>query len=429
VRSRGVADASLNAQRFDMATQTATFSSRSAPLAAAKNGGDEITLCHFTAAHAQIKSRTLHRICLPLAAAGVQIQYVSPARETPTHEGVEFVRIPTARSRVGRVVRSVKLLRELARLGATIYHFQDPELLPVGFALKALFRKRVIYDAYEDFPSMAEASSSLPRWTRGPAARVVRMAEHLAACSFDAITTADPFTLKRLARAGQSKKRVFYNFPNLDFFPDVAATPKPFDIVYRGGLSDRAGTYTLLDALDLLKSRAEKPRLLLIGYFDNSGAQRALEERIRALALQEQVEIVGRVEHEAMAEALSRARIGVCPLEDLPKFRLNIPVKVFEYLACGLPVVSTDLPPIRPFLRNSQAGLLCTPGDAADMARAIGWLLDHPEDARRMGEQGHRLIEARFNNEGEAHKLLMLCRQIAMPERVRVKQEARATNA
>jgi glycosyltransferase involved in cell wall biosynthesis len=429
VRSGGFADAGLNAQRFDMATQTATLSTRSTPLAAAKNGSDKITLCHFTTAHTQIKSRTLHRMCLPLAAAGIHIQYVSPARETPAHEGVEFVRISATRSRAGRVVRSVKLLRELARLDATIYHFQDPELLPVGFALKTLFQKRVIYDAYEDFPSMAAASLSLPRGTRALAARVVRLAEHLAACSFDAITTADPFTLKRLARAGQSKKRVFYNFPNLDFFPEVAATQKPFDLVYRGGLSDRAGTYTLLGALDLLKSRAEKPRLLLIGYFDNSEARRELEERIRVLALQEQVEIVGRVEHEAMAEALSRARIGVCPLEDLPKFRLNIPVKVFEYWACGLPVVSTDLPPIRPFVCNSQAGLLCAPGDAADMARAIGWLLDHSEDARRMGERGRHLIEARFNNESEKHKLLMLCRQIAVRERARVKQEARAANA
>jgi len=407
-----------------MATQTATLPS---PLAAAKNGGDEITFCHFTTAHSQLKSRTLHRICLPLAAAGIQIRYVSPARETPAFEGIEFIRIPESRNRIGRVARSVPLLRELARLDATIYHFQDPELLPVGLALRAFYRKHVIYDAYEDFPSMA--SASLPRVVRPLAARTIKLAEKLAAHSFDAITTADPFTLRRLARAGRSRKLVFYNFPNLDFFPPPRPMQKPFDIVYRGGLSDRAGTFTLLDALHRLKWLPRPPRLLLIGYFDNSEARRTLEERIRALELRDQVEILGRVEHEAMAEALSRARIGVCPLEAVPKFLLNIPVKVFEYWACGLPVVATDLPPIRPFLRHSQAGLLHAPGDAEGLARSIAWLLESPAAAQRMGERGRELVESRFNNECESSKLLRLCVQIARRQRAFKNQEALAPNA
>ena len=55
------------------------------------------------------------------------------------------------------------LLSELLRQNANVYHFQDPELLPLGFVLKLIFRKRVIYDAYEDFPSMTANKRSIPR--------------------------------------------------------------------------------------------------------------------------------------------------------------------------------------------------------------------------------------------------------------------------
>lgn len=392
-----------------MATRTASLA---APFTAAHRA-TAITLCHCTLAHSQLKSRTYHRICLPLAEAGFRIRYVSPARVTDHPDGIEFVRIPAIKNRFGMLSRSSSVLRELLRQDAAIYHFQDPELLPIAFALKILFGRRVIYDAYEDFPSMAAATKTIPRALRALAKKLVDCAENLAARSFDAITTADPFTLRRLAHTGKCRKAVFYNFPNLDFFPRPRPSEKLFDIVYRGGLSDRAGTFTLLDALHRLKSERRSLRMLLIGYFDNSGSQRAIDARIDALELRSNVEILGRIDHESMAKTLTSARIGVCPLDDVPKFLLNIPVKVFEYWACGLPVVSTDLPPIRPFLRHGEAGLLCRPHDPEELAQSIARLLDHPETAIQMGIRGREFVESRLNNQREIHKLFRLCSQIA----------------
>ena len=107
--------------------------------------------------------------------------------------------------------------------------------------------------------------------------------EQLAARCFDGVMTADPSTLRRLSRTGKSKKLVFYNFPNLDFFPAPKPSEKRFDIVYRGGLSDRAGTFVLLAAVKLLaEQRAKPPTLLLMGYPDNAEAGNELRERVRA---------------------------------------------------------------------------------------------------------------------------------------------------
>src|SRR4029077_11842220 len=115
----------------------------------------------------------------------------------------------------------------------------------------------------------------------------------------------------------------------------------------------------------------------------------------RALALESSITITGRLSHEDMAAALSSARIGVSPLQDTPKFRLNLPVKVFEYWACGLPVIASDLPCIRPYFRNTHAGLLVRPGDAMEFAISIAWMLDHPAQASRMGQRGRDAVVER----------------------------------
>jgi glycosyltransferase involved in cell wall biosynthesis len=372
-----------------------------------------ITLCHFSTAHTQLKSRSFHRECMPLAAAGMNVRYVTPADIEGRRNGVDFVTLKRPHSRVRSLLPSAGLIRVLLRQNANLYHFQDPELLPVALALKVIFHKRVIYDAYEDFPSMALNKRSLPAVLRLPAAKVVASLERLAAYCFDGVITADSLTLRRFAHTGKSRKLVFFNFPNLDLFPPPRPKTKRFDVVYRGGLSARAGTLVLLEAMRLLAACGKPASLLLIGYFDDVEFENELRERIRAIGLSAYVELRGRMDHEDMAEALSEARIGICPLQDIPKFRLNIPVKVFEYWACGLPVLASDLPPIRPFFRSVSGGFLYQPSDAAELARSIRWLLDHPNAASRMGQSGRSAIVQRYNNHGEVRKLREFCLRVA----------------
>jgi glycosyltransferase involved in cell wall biosynthesis len=364
------------------------------------------TFCHFTTLHANLKGRSYHMQFFPLAAAGAKVRYVSPLRIHGRHDGVDFVSLPLRQGWLRHLLAVPSLLKILLKQNAGIYHFQDPELLPVGFLLKLIFHKRVVYDCYEDFSSMAYTKRGLPNWLQRPAASLVAAILGLAARCFDGLMTADPLTLKKMALEGGSRKLTFYNFPNLDFFPPPRlGGTKVFDLVYRGGLSERAGVWLLLEAMHALAVEGTKARLLLIGYCDDSSAETALRDKIRALDLSTSVEIMGRIQHGDMARTLSRARIGISPLRDIPKFRNNIPVKVFEYWACGLPVISSDLPPIRPFFKNVNGGLLFPPGDAQSLAQSIAWLLDHPKTAAWMGQHGRAAVVHRFNHAREVEKL------------------------
>lgn len=371
-----------------------------------------VRVCHFTTAHSSIKSRSFHRQCLPLAQTGFDVRYVAPMSEKRKSE-ISFVSVPCRKGRIRRALANPKLLYELLRQDADLYYFQDPELLPLALALKVAFHKRVVYDSYEDFPSMARASERISRRLRPLAGKLIEALESIAARCFDGIMTADPFTLRRLARTGESHKLVFHNFPNLDFFPPPGPAPKHFDVVYRGGISKRAGTFVLLDALRILAVRSQTVRVLLLGYFDGGSAEQQIRKRISELGLESSIEIRARIDHEEMASALAQARVGICPLQPVPKFLLNIPVKVFEYWACGLPVIASDLPPIRPYFRSTNAGILFEAESPNGLARAIEWMLDHPDAVTRMGANGRAAVIERFNNRVEVRKLERFCTRLA----------------
>jgi glycosyltransferase involved in cell wall biosynthesis len=371
-----------------------------------------VRVCHLSPVQRARDERAFSRESLPATAYGLQFSIVGPHSVVGTHERVEFVPVPKSRNVALRILLPLRMLYWATKQNAEIYHVHSPELIPTGLALKFLFRKRVVYDTREDFPSMMLTKSYLPpRWRR-PISWMVSRCEKLAARFLDAVITADSGSLRPLAKTGKSKKLVLYNFPNLKFFPAGEKAEKSYDLVYRGGLSERAGTFVLLEALRMLRDQGVTPRLLLFGYTDNAETQQRIWDLLISLRLEQYVTLRGTIPHEAMASTLSSARIAVCPLQKIPKFMNNIPVKVFESWACGLPVIATDLPPIRPFFRRPGLGLLVKPGDAMDLANAIRQLLSNPELIHEYGRRARQAVLRRYNTNAEVHKLVSLYQEV-----------------
>jgi glycosyltransferase involved in cell wall biosynthesis len=181
---------------------------------------------------------------------------------------------------------------------------------------------------------------------------------------------------------------------------------KNFDLVYRGWLSERAGTFVLLKAVRLLKERGIPVRLLMFGYADNKQTEQRVRDSILSMEIEKLVTLQGVIPHDDMAATLSQARIAVCPLQCIPKFLNNIPVKVFESWACGLPVIATDLPPIRPFFGTKPYGVLVKPGDSYGLANAVARMLKSPQLIEEYGCRARQAVVERYNSGLEIRKLL-----------------------
>jgi glycosyltransferase involved in cell wall biosynthesis len=365
-----------------------------------------LRICYFLSVAQNLDARSFFRISVPLAEQGAEVIFIGPHGRSGLKYGVRLIPSRIRQRRIVRFISTPFLLPRLIRIKADIYQFHSPELIPVALALKLLFRKRVVYDIMEDFPSMMLTKTYLPKHLRKFFQRLVMFCEMLCVKWLDGIITADSGTLKRFARVGRSRKIVFLNLPNLQFFCPPVTHDKPFDFIYRGGLSERTGLGVLLEAIRILISRGRRPRLLLVGYADSPKSLARIRAAIREGIPEGLVEIRGTIPHEEMAATLSLAKVGLSPLRPIPKFLVNIPVKVWEYWASGLATIATNLPPIRPFFRDGEYGILIPPDDAVVFADALEWTLDHPRQVEEMGRVARQAISERLNNVGEIKRLM-----------------------
>jgi glycosyltransferase involved in cell wall biosynthesis len=379
---------------------------------ATSNALRDVVVCHLSPIESRRDERAFSRECLPSLRYGLRPRILAPYSSERTLQGVDYVSLPKSRGRILRILLAPRFLQVALRQQADIYHVHSPELILVGLILKFIFGKKVIYDTREDFPSMMLTKTYLPVRLRKITSRIVASFERLAAYLVDGFITADSGSLRPHAKAGKSRKLVFYNFPNLNYFPEPPAVEKQFDLVYRGGLSERAGTFVLLNALRLLKEQGIPLRLLMFGYADNQQTEESIRDLVFGLGIADLVTLKGVIEHDDMAATLNQARIAVCPLQAIPKFLNNIPVKVLESWACGLPVIATDLPPIRPFFGNRPYGLLVKPGDIIGLAEAIRKMAKSDQLIAEYGRQARKAVVERYNSDLEIRKLLVLYEEV-----------------
>jgi glycosyltransferase involved in cell wall biosynthesis len=84
---------------------------------------------------------------------------------------------------------------------------------------------------------------------------------------------------------------------------------------------------------------------------------------------------------------------------------IGLPNKLFEYMACGKPVIASDFPEIRTIVEETDCGILVDPSNINDIEKAIIWMLKNPEEAQEMGLRGRKAIEYKYNW-AEMEKLL-----------------------
>jgi glycosyltransferase involved in cell wall biosynthesis len=109
---------------------------------------------------------------------------------------------------------------------------------------------------------------------------------------------------------------------------------------------------------------------------------------------------------------IARCHIGLAVLKPIPNYFDSYPTKMFEYMALGLPVVVSNFPLYRTIVETAKCGICVDPLNPIEIVKAIQWLLAHPDEARRMGENGRKAVMERYNWDNESKKLLELYEQI-----------------
>lgn len=334
-----------------------------------------------TIVHHPQDARIRQRQIEALLEAGWQVTYAAPFTgygidpvEAP---GLTNVDLPRAQGR--RRIRAIRAARAVLRdrAGSTdVVLVHDPELL---LATRGLRLPPVVWDVHEDTAASVGMKPWLPTWLARPAAAGIRRVE----------TYAERRVHLMLAEEGY-RTRFAGSHPivrNTTSVPDQPAPPDQPRVVYVGHLTRARGTEELVATGALLHERTGgRLRLQLVGPADPASAELLGDPPAG-------VEWLGfRPYAEAMA-VLDGALVGLSLLHDEPNYRVSLPTKVAEYLAHGVPAITTPLPAAVALVESAQAGVVVPfvqgRADPAAVVEAILRLDAAPDERRALGSRGH----------------------------------------
>jgi len=362
------------------------------------------TIVHFTTAHPRTDTRIRIKQTATLARQwpGEVALFVQDGKgdESDAIDGVLVH--DTGAPEKGRLRRMTygawRMFKAVRKARPEIAHFHDPELLPWALLLKIRGTK-VIYDMHEDLELQIKHKPYLSKWVKAVLSFLVSGIEKQAMRIADGNIVVVPDCFER--KEGRNLTLVA-NFPSLKEFDEINAEQAGDDFVYVGSITRPRGIIEIIQAMSLLE--ASSSRLVIMGPFDT----KTLEAEAQSTQGWEQVDYLGWSSRETVTAELARARGGLVLLHPTPQYVISYPVKMFEYMAAGLPVIASDFPLWREIVDGNKCGLLVDPLDPQAIATAMQWLIDHPDEAAEMGRQGRKAVENTYTWESESEKLVAL---------------------
>lgn len=182
------------------------------------------------------------------------------------------------------------------------------------------------------------------------------------------------------------------------FAPNANRQRAELTILAVGRLVPKKGFDHLLNALDQLRERGSLVRRTQVVIAGDGPEAKRLELLLAELGLEGHVTLLGEQTNERVRDLMREADIFVLPcVEAGDGDRDGIPVVLMEAMACGLPVISGDIAPIRELVHDQETGLMVSATDHAALAEALLALISDDDLRRRLGKAGRAMVEAEFS--------------------------------
>lgn len=347
------------------------------------------------------KGSSLHvqAVLRELVRRGAEVHLIAARLGGPAPRGLEQVdahQLPVAVKEPDAAAREVAAQRCDGQVATMLGRLPALDLVYERYALWG--RTATAWAAAAGVPSVLEVNAPLPReqadhrvLVDAPTAQAVAVAALSAASSVVCVSeqvaswartvTADPGRVTVVGNGVDTERITPATRP-------VTPAGAPLTIGFVGSLKAWHGVEVLIDAVAAMPAHY---RLLLVG----DGPQAAsLAQRTEAMGLAGRVEMTGAVDPDLVAGQLHRMDIAVAPYPSAQECYFS-PLKLYEYLAAGLPIVASDVGELPQVLDGGRLGVLAPAGDPSALAAALGALGDDPSRRALLGRRARGAALAR----------------------------------
>jgi glycosyltransferase involved in cell wall biosynthesis len=282
----------------------------------------------------------------------------------------------------------------------TIIHCQDLNTILPAYLGSRLLGKVVVFDSHDPYPEMLSLTQS------APVVAMARWVEKFFCRRVDAILTVNGLMKKRFQKITQRPIYIVYNYPELEFFK-AGVTPRGKEALVIGRIGTLAEELGIEETIAAFKAVADdfNVRLLFVGRLADSMQERfyqliePVRDRVQCIADIPYFQVPAYYEQMDISMVLYGRR-GISPYVS--------PMKLFESMAMGVPVIASNVGEVRPLVEAVQCGLVVPSGDVDATVAALQRLLSDAALRRQMGQNGLAKAQAEQNWEMEGRKLIKM---------------------
>ena len=183
------------------------------------------------------------------------------------------------------------------------------------------------------------------------------------------------------------------------FVPRLSQRPTTHipTVIFIGSFRAWHGANHGVAAAQLVLDRGINAKFIFVGDGPELAEAKAIAHNYPA------IEFTGMQPYTRMPELLQSADIGIAPFDTSKHPALQAagffwsPLKVHEYMASALPVITSDITPLNHIVRHEREGLLVKEGDVGALADAMQRLIEHPDYATHLGQAGRERVVAHYS--------------------------------
>ncbi len=292
---------------------------------------------------------------------------------------------------------------------------RDLPLLKLAVLVGRRKKCRVIYDMAEVYPEMYRSMAQLSRQSfiqkilKSPSLAEKYERDNIS--KVDHVFTMIEESRNRLLENGlkRSKVSIVSNTPRIDTQSIILREHKgnALNIVYVGFLTELRGLDLLIEGvaeyIELVRNEGRSPDIN-VHIIGKGNAKENLNALVTHRNLENFVNIYGWLSKHEVDSILENANIGALTYRICGHWNHTIPNKIFDYMAAGLPVLATNVIPIKRIITETNCGLISEPADPKTIAKSL-LMLENAELRSKLGKNGQNSISKKYNWSNEKEKI------------------------
>jgi len=377
-------------------------------------GQSRKNICFISSNHAPLDDRIYWKMALSLKKNEYHVTHLCVSdrnKEYTTEEGIKIIEIKRPRLVSNDYLDIIlkillfknvykTLLKKAIEQRSDFYHFHDVQINRIAMKLKALpWKPKILYDSREPYPLTYQLyfQGNIFKKILGHFySKYIEKVEKSHSPFYDmTITNADGVT--EYFKEVTSKVITIYNYSNFLVPESEENFEKKFDLIYCGGISKYRGAMIMLEVVKLSVENKNPLKLLLLGSVKEKGLKEKMEKYISDNKLQNWISMPGHVKHNDVPNYYKESKIGLILFAKQPVYKVILPIKLFEYMNFGLPIVGSNFGPVCEYIIRDKTGLPSDPENPLNIYNTIIYLLKNTKLYTDIQNNSKDIVRKKYN--------------------------------